>query len=327
MKVLVLGGGGFLGRSVVRQLLEQPDVQVTIGSRHAAGAKVGQGVSVATLDTRDLSALQRYAAKADVVINCVTGDGATISDGAKVLVDAALAAGKPRLIHLSTMSIYGSRQGVLDESTPPLDDIGWYGHAKIQAEAEMTRYAKAGGVVILLRPGVIIGPGSDPWVRRLARWLCNGRLADLGPSGDGPANLVDVEDVAQAVVRSTVYRTQPGDQAHAFNLVAPDSPRWNDYFRDLSLALGAAPLQRWGQRRLKAEIMMRGLPLKVLERLGQKLGLNTREWPEGIPPSLAGLWTQQIQLECMRATTELGVEWTPYTQTLQQSAEWAAQSA
>ena len=222
------------------------------------------------------------------------------------------------------MSVYGSTQGLVNEQTPLLDDLGWYGQAKIQAEAHMNRYAAQGGPVVMLRPGVVIGPGSEPWVRRIARWLAAGRLADLGPQGDGPANLVDVEDVAQAAVRALQQPTPTG-QALAFNLAAPDSPRWNDYFCDLTLAMGVGPLQRWGARRLKWEAYGRGVPLKVLERLGGKLKLNTAGLPEGLPPSLMGLWAQQIELDSRAATQAMGMVWTPYRQTLDRSVDWVAQ--
>jgi nucleoside-diphosphate-sugar epimerase len=161
-------------------------------------------------------------------------------------------------------------------------------------------------------------------VQRIARWLQAGRLADLGPLGDGPANLVDVEDVAQAAVLALRHPLAKG-QTVAFNLAAPDSPRWNEYFCDLTLALDAGPLQRWGARRLKWEVYVRGVPLKVLERLGSKLKLDTSGWAEGIPPSLMGLWAQQITLSSDAATGALGLKWTPYRETLRQAVAWVDQ--
>lgn len=323
MKVMVLGGRGFVGRAVVKLLRERPDVQVVIASRHPGASESGAGgVSCVAVDARDEVSLCAALKGIDAVVNCVTGDGPSIAAGALSLVNAALKAGRPRLVHLSTMSVYGSQQGVLDERAELLDDIGWYGHAKIEAESHIRRYAQEGGLAVALRPGVIIGPGSEPWVRRIARWLQAHRLADLGAQGDGPANLVDVNDVAQAVVLALGMALPADGTMPVFNLAAPDSPRWNDYFCDLTLALGAGPLQRWGARRLKAEIYGRGVPLKVLERVAGKLKLDANQWPQGIPPSLAGLWAQQIQLDVRAATKDLGVQWTPYARTLAQSVQW-----
>jgi nucleoside-diphosphate-sugar epimerase len=321
MKVMVLGGRGFVGSAVVRQLLARGDTEVVIASRSASVAPGGKGPVQIAVDSRDVAGMAKALAGIDAVINCVTGDGPSIAHGADALAKAALQSGKPRIVHLSTMSVYGGATGVITEQASLRDELGWYGQAKIQAEAHMNAYAEQGGQVVTLRPGVVIGSGSAPWVQRIARWLQAGRLADLGPLGDGPANLVDVEDVAQAAVLALRHPLAKG-QTVAFNLAAPDSPRWNEYFCDLTLALDAGPLQRWGARRLKWEVYGRGVPLKVLERLGSKLKLDTSSWAEGIPPSLMGLWAQQITLSSATATEVLGVKWTPYSQTLGQAVAW-----
>lgn len=309
MKVMVLGGRGFVGRRVVSQLQDQGDVEVVVASRSAGAG----GIAV---DSRNEADMTRALQGVNVVVNCVTGDGAAISEGARALVNAALKSGRPRIVHLSTMSVYGSQEGLITEDAPLVDDLGWYGHAKIEAEGHMDRYASQGGEVVILRPGVIIGPDSDPWVRRFLRWIQAGRLGDLGPMGDGPANLVDVEDVGQAVVKA-ISLGSDGRHALVFNLVAPDSPRWNDYFRDLSLRAGSRPLERWGRRRLKAEVLFLGVPLKIMERLTAKIGKKNSALPEGIPPSLVKLWQSHINLSSAAAEECLNIEWTPYTHTLE----------
>lgn len=318
MKVMVLGGRGFVGRRVVKQLQGRGDVEVVVASR-SAGA---DGIAV---DSRDEADMTRALQGVNVVVNCVTGDGQVISEGARALVNAALKSGRPRIVHLSTMSVYGSQEGVITEDAPLVDDLGWYGHAKIEAEGHMQRYASQGGEVVILRPGVIIGPDSDPWVRRFVRWLQAGRLGDLGPLGDGPANLVDVEDVAQAVVKA-IRLELPVQTAAVFNLVAPDSPRWNDYFRDLSLRTANRPLERWGHRRLKAEVLFLGVPLKVMERVAAKLGRRNRAWPEGIPPSLTALWGRHVQLSSKAASQQLSVDWTPYIDSLTRVTQGATET-
>lgn len=304
MKVMVLGGRGFVGRRVVSQLQDQGDVEVVVASRSAGAG----GIAV---DSRNEADMTRALQGVNVVVNCVTGDGAAISEGARALVNAALKSGRPRIVHLSTMSVYGSQEGLITEDAPLVDDLGWYGHAKIEAEGHMDRYASQGGEVVILRPGVIIGPDSDPWVRRFLRWIQAGRLGDLGPMGDGPANLVDVEDVGQAVVKAIRFGLDERRSA-AFNLVAPDSPRWNEYFQDLSVRTTSRPLERWGRRRLKAEVLCLGVPLKLMERMAAKLGKHSWTWHEGIPPSLAALWMRHIELSSSAASRQLRVEWTPY---------------
>lgn len=320
MKVLVLGGAGFVGRVVVRQLAASGWAQAIVASRRPPGAQ--PGTLTVCVDTLDPAGLAQALAGVDAVVNCVAGDGAAIGAGADTLVQAALGAGRPRLVHLSTMAVYGGAQGVLDERHPMNDDLGWYGHAKIQAEEAMRRYRQAGGEVVILRPGCVAGKGSDAWVGRPAYWLKAGRLGDLGTAGDGPANLVDVEDVAQAVLKALRLPLQ--EDAPVFNLAAPDSPRWNAYFQDLALAIHATPVKRLTARQLKREVYLRGVALKVAERVCAKLRWDLA-LPPSMPPSLLRLWAQQIQLDSRAATETLQLVWTPYVATLQRSAQWCAQ--
>jgi nucleoside-diphosphate-sugar epimerase len=252
-------------------------------------------------------------------VNCVTGNAQAISNGAKTLATAALKAGCPRIVHLSSMAVYGNQTGLITEDAPLVDNHGWYGHAKIEAEHHMQRYAQKGGELVTLRPGVIIGPDSEPWASRFIGWLEASRLADLGALGDGPANLVDVEDVAQAVVKGLGH-TLPATRRDTFNLAAPDSPRWNDYFLDLALTTRSGPLKRWGKNRLMAETYLRGVPLMMIKRAIEKLGINSISVPEGIPPSLTRLWAQQITLAWHRSKVDLGLAYKPYRQSLAEAA-------
>ena len=318
MKVLVLGGTGFIGREVARRLSSQDSTEVVVASRRAQGSPAGSsGISV---DALDQAALTRALEGVDAVVNCVAGDGGAIVQGAETLVRAALDAGRPRVVHMSTMSVYGGAQGLVDESHPTRDDLGWYGHAKIEAEASFDRYRQAGGNAVILRPGCVVGAGGVDWVGRLARLLELRRLGDLGAAGDGPTNLVDVADVAQAVVGALALPQSPNG-APRFNLAAPDSPRWNAYFTDLAIALGATPVRRLTARAMKREIYLRGIALKMAERLAGKLGARV-DLPPAITPSLTRLWSQQIQLDSGAATRDLRLSWTPYAQTLQRSVDW-----
>lgn len=317
MKVLILGGSGFVGRAIVKQLSLAEWAQPVIGSRKPSK---DSGVPTISVDTTDLVQLQQALKGVDAVINCVAGDGPSISEGAKVLVAAAQSVGSPRIIHFSTMSVYGSVQGLIDESKPCQNDLGWYGQAKIEAENAIRQYGNA----VILRPGCIAGAGSEAWVGRVAYWLQRRQIGDLGPLGDAPANLVDVEDVAQAAVKALRLALGPNG-AETFNLASPDSPRWNQYFTDLGVAIQATPVQRIGKRKLQIEVYLRGVALKVAERVAQKLKVRGDLLPPAIPPSLMRLWSQQIQLDSSAASERLAMTWTPYSKLLKTSAQWAVQ--
>ena len=98
----------------------------------------------------------------------------------------------------------------------------------------------------------------------------------------------------------------------AFNLAAPDSPRWNDYFRDLALAIGATPLKRIPPRRIKTDAFIAGPVIKITEKLADRLGVDRHGLPDPIPPALLRFFAQQIRLDSRKAEQRLGLKWTPY---------------
>jgi nucleoside-diphosphate-sugar epimerase len=275
------------------------------------------------VDTLDAAAMKRATEGVDAIVNCVAGSAAAIAQGARVLVQAAQHSGRPRLVHLSTMSVYGAQEGEVTEASPRDPSIGWYAKAKCEAEDIVADYD--GGAVIL-RPGCVWGPGSELWVGRIGRLLRARRLGDLGAAGDGWSNLVAVDDVCAAVIASLRIAATPG-VPRVFNLAAPDSPRWNDYFVDLALAIGATPVPRLSARRVKLDAKLLGPPLKILEIAAKKMGVSSLALPDPLPPGLLGVFERHLHLRSELAQRELGIEWTPYERVLQASAAWFTASS
>ena len=323
MKILVLGGSGHIGKRLL-ELLALPDsatwAEPTGASRSAGPPQVKPGGWV-TVNTRDAAALTTALQGFDAVVNCVAGNARSIALGAQALAQAALRTGCQRIVHLSTMAVYGPAQGNVSEDSPLNGSIGWYGQAKCEAEAHIGAFVRQGGEVVMLRPGCVYGPGSALWVGRIGRWLQTGRLGDLGVAGDGWSNLVHVDDVCQALMAALRLPLRPGELP-VFNLAAPDSPRWNDYFVDLALALGATPVRRLSPSQIRLESWLAGPPLKAMQRVMHYAGVSSARLPEPMPPGLLRLWCQHIRLDARLAGEQLALDWTPYAQGLQSSAAW-----
>lgn len=330
MRVLILGGAGFVGQRVVSALLAQGGWQVRVASRRARAAAAG--VEVMKADTLDAQALRHALDGCDAVVNCVTGTGHTIVEGARQLALALNGSGCRRLVHMSSMAAYGDVDGRIADDTPLGSGGGWYAQAKRDAEALLAPLAKGPHSVVMLRPGCVHGPGSHLWVQRMGRWLQAGRLGDLGAAGDGWSNLVHVDDVAAATVAALRWAPPPGggDGGNGgllvANLSAPDSPRWNDYLVALGVALGAGmgavPVRRVPAWQLKADSRVAAVPLRVWERLAPRLGLPQSWAPPALAPSLLVLLQQDRRLLSDVATRQLGLQWTPFATGVAQSAEW-----
>lgn len=323
MKILVLGGSGHIGQQLLDTLRSTPWAEPVGASRAARqpGHASNGSADWVSVDTTDVSALTAALQGIDAVVNCVAGDARSISAGARALVQAASAAHCRRIVHLSTMAVYGPVEGIVHEDAPLDPGLGWYGRAKCQAETEISDFVRQGGEAVVLRPGCVFGPGSELWVGRVARWLQAGRLGDLGVAGDGWSNLVDVADVCQAIMISLRLPLEPGESP-IFNLAAPDSPRWNDYFVDLALALNATPVRRIGPRQLQMDAWLAGPALKTAQRAAKYLRMKSAPLPDPMPPGLLRLWAQHIQLDASAATQKLGLAWTPYAVGLRSSVGW-----
>jgi nucleoside-diphosphate-sugar epimerase len=217
-----------------------------------------------------------------------------------------------RVVHLSSMTVYGSFTGDALESTPRRSDLGDYGAAQVTAEATASRYPKT----VILRPGCEYGPHSPQWSTRIARLLVSRRLGDLGADGDGTCNLLFVDDLVAAVMKA--FRA-PQIDGNAFNLAMRSPPTWNDYFALFGRALGAVPIARIGRRRLKIESKLLAPPLKILELLGRRLNAPAMA-PPAITSSLLNLCGQNIALNVDKVERALDLKWTPLREGLRQTA-------
>jgi nucleoside-diphosphate-sugar epimerase len=321
MKVLVLGGSGYIGSRLCAMLAAAGWAQVVSGSARRATP----GVAHVQVDTTDLASVTRAVQGMDAVVNCVAGSARAIAEGAKVLVQACKGADCSRVIHLSSMAVYGRHEGDVQERSPLDGKLGWYARAKCEAERHMASFAQAGNSVVIFRPGCVWGPGSELWVGRIARYLRARRLGDLGAEGDGWSNLVHVDDVCRAVI-AALRMPQADRQIRTYNLAAPDSPRWNQYFVDLALAIGATPVRRIPALQLRADAWVGGPALKLAQTALARAGKSAGAVPDPLPPGLLGLWQRHLRLESQAAQRDLDIRWTPYDDGLRQSAGWYLQA-
>lgn len=309
-RVLVLGAGGFIGRRIVAALAASGWARPVAAGRHAAALPAGPGVEVRALDATDPLQLGPALEGVSAVINCVAGSPPNIVSAAREMFAAALRSGAPpRIIHLSSLAVYGSARGEVDESTPLTGAREPYGAAKLVAEQLALAYPRA----VILRPGIVYGPASPWWSDRIARLLVARRLGDLGAAAQGVCNLVHVDDVAEAVVRAV---RAAGVEGQIYNLSLPQPPTWNEYFRRYAEALGATPVRRISGTQLTLELALRGPLLKVTELLGRSGGTPP------IRPWLLRLCRHDITMRATRIVEAFGLTWTPLERGLAGTAAW-----
>lgn len=319
MKVLILGGSGYIGRHLAQHL-------AAAGLRPLPAARHGAPLR---LDACDGAALTEALRRCDAVVNAVAGSAHAIAEGARVLARAVQQAGGVPVVHLSSLAVHEFP----GEGAGPAWALGphaRYVRSKREAEMHLAALAHTGTPVAVLRPGCVWGPGSPLWVIRLADLLAAGRLGDLGPAGDGWTQGVHVRDLCEAVLRLLGPGTGRGP-LRVFDLAAPDSPRWNRYLRDLALAIGATPLRRIPRWQLALDAWVAGPPLYLAQRLARRApphdpaGGRRGRWPAPLPPSLLRLMQSPARADSVDLTRALGLAWTSYERTLDEAAaSWRA---
>jgi nucleoside-diphosphate-sugar epimerase len=246
MKRLVTGAGGFLGRSLMERLLALPgaDIRCLVRSqaqadrlRTMAAAHPAARLEIVTGNLLSQEDVARAVEGADVVYHLAAslkGSPADIFMNTVVasnhLLDAL--AGRPRtVVMVSSMGVYGTaglpRGAVVDERTPLEPHPGRrdvYSHAKWRQEKLFReRAAEAGHRLVVIRPGVIYGPGGPPMSARVGLNLF-GWFLHLGNGNRIPLTYVD--NCADAIVAASEHPRAAGE---AFNVVDDDLPTASAY--------------------------------------------------------------------------------------------------
>jgi len=296
--VLVLGASGFIGSRLVTALAGTPTYRPVAASRR----------SETPLDATDPTAVLAALQGVDCVVNCISGNDRTMLRTTRVLCDAARLCPPRRMVHLSSMAVYGAATGMVSEDHAPVPPISRYGQAKIECEQIVRNYVADGGDAVVLRPTCVFGPDSPQWSTRLARLLKARRIGDLGSAGDGCCNLAFVDDLVAAIIATLNASDMMG---RTFNISSSGELTWNQFFLGFAQALGATPVRRISPRSLRIETKL----LAPARRIASMAYRSTVT--EAITPSLTELWRQDIQIDCTAAQAALAL---PRTSTNQMIA-------
>lgn len=187
MKVLVVGGSGFIGTRLVATLLDRGH-EVRVADLALPAERPELGVKV---DVRDRDAVVAAAEGMDAIVNLAAAhrdDVRPLSlyaevnvEGARNAVAAAEAHGIQRILFTSTVAVYPLDLPHPNEETAPAP-YNQYGITKLAAEQVYRGWADADPArsLVIVRPSVVFGEGNRGNVWTLTRQLSTGRFVMVG---------------------------------------------------------------------------------------------------------------------------------------------------
>jgi UDP-glucose 4-epimerase len=236
---LVTGGAGFIGSTIVDQLLAAGAAEVRIidnfvrGSwNNLAWAQEHGGIEIIDGDIRDAALVSRITQGVDYVFHqaalritrCAEAPREAIEvlvDGTLNVLEAALQHKVSKVIAASSASVYGEPSYLPIDESHPFNNRTMYGAGKIATEQMLRALSETSGLrYVAFRPFNVYGPRMDltgVYTEVLIRWL-DAIEAGSPPLifGDGNQSMdfVFVEDVA----RANLLAAQSDVNDEAFNI-------------------------------------------------------------------------------------------------------------
>lgn len=255
MRVLVTGGGGFLGSHIVDKLLAAGHEAAVFGRRDYPALRA-KGVRCHRGDLADPAAVREAAKGAEAVVHTAAIPGiwgeydlyyrANVL-GTVNMLDAAREAGAARFLYTSTPSVVHGGHSIEggDESLPYPDHyLTPYAATKAEAEKAVLAANVSGFATAAIRPHLIFGPRDTQLIPKLLQRARAGRLRRVG-DGTNLLSVSYVENVADAHVLA-LEALRPGGKAagQAYFVNEPEPVNCWDFINSLIRGAGLPEVRR-----------------------------------------------------------------------------------
>ncbi len=263
-KVLVTGGGGFIGSNLVRGLLERGDT-VRVLDNFATGNRDnldGVDVEVVEGELRSYERVHNAVRGAEVVFHLgalgsvprsvqdpLTTSAVNVEGTLNVLL-AARDEGVRRVVYASSSSVYGSAAALPAQEASPVDPISPYGVAKLAAERYCVSFSRVyeSFETVVLRYFNVFGPRQSPHSQYAAvvplflTAIAAGEPLTIFGDGEQSRDFTYVENVVEANLRAAEAERANG---RIFNVAAGSPRSVNTLVETISELLGKPAERRF----------------------------------------------------------------------------------
>jgi nucleoside-diphosphate-sugar epimerase len=204
--VLITGGSGFMGINWVRYLLARGHRVTSLDIAPFDYPEKDQ-ITAIVGDIRDRAAVDKAMQGIDYVVHAAAALPlyseedifSTDVTGTRNVLDSAFRHKVDRVIHISSTAVYGVPDHHPLVEMDALIGVGPYGKAKIMAEEVCIEYREKGLCVPIIRPKSFIGPERLGVFALFYDWAKDGRGFPMIGSGRNRYQLLDVEDLCDAI--------------------------------------------------------------------------------------------------------------------------------
>lgn len=322
MHSLISGATGFLGQRLAETLVaDGQTVRVFVRDPERLPGDLQSRCEVFVGDLGSPSSLAKAVEDITVIYHCAANvktwdtleayKGANVT-GVRNLLDA-IAAYNPdlqRLVHLSTVDVYGYPAKPCNEDCP-LDGDGFgYGETKLAGERLVRQYSDSAGIPFtIVRPANIIGPRS-PLISRIGDELRTGIMLKID-GGKANAGLIYLDNLISYLRWAAAAPVAEGQTYNARDDYDVD---WSTFLDDLRC-------------RLKGHGMVVNLPYGAADRIARVLESAYSRFLPHREPVLHRLLVRMFGRTCGHSAAKLhrAAEVGPMTgfeEAMKRSAEW-----
>jgi dihydroflavonol-4-reductase len=214
VRIVVTGGAGFIGRSVVPRLVARGDEVIAI-VREPSRVRDLTDIELVAGDLSSSNKLGEQFAGADAVIHLAGIYRVGIPPGARPamldanvgatgrVIDAAVAAGVKRIVYVSTVNAFGDTHGQVVDETYRRDVaqgfVSYYDQTKYLAHEAAAERIRNGAPVEIVQPGTVYGPNDHSAIGIQLEQAFRGTLPYRAAEDVG-VTPVHVDDLAAGIV-------------------------------------------------------------------------------------------------------------------------------